>query len=252
MKTEDIVLVISWWWFKSFYALWILKAIEELWIKDRIKACYWVSWWAITLSFWLSWYSAEEIYNIWSDINYLKVFSPNLKIPKSLIPNDVIYEIFNKYLKKDISDLDKKLYIGATDLKTWKYKLFSSWVLSKILFWSMSIRWVFPWSKYRKMFLFDGGVLDNFPVKLAKDKHKNEQILWILLNKIEKDDEISWIKNILRRSFHLVLDSNVLGQIKYVDILFHNKIWIWVLEFNKKKFKDVFEKWYKDWLAKLS
>jgi NTE family protein len=61
---KKYTLVISWWGTRGFYALGILKGLEELWYKDKIEAIYGVSVGALIGSYWSAGYSAQEIYTM--------------------------------------------------------------------------------------------------------------------------------------------------------------------------------------------
>ena len=68
-KTKRKILVISWWWARWTYALWIMKAMEECWIKEEIDAIYGVSIWAIVWSVWSNGMNAEEIFNLLTNLS---------------------------------------------------------------------------------------------------------------------------------------------------------------------------------------
>jgi predicted acylesterase/phospholipase RssA len=143
-----MILVVSGGGFRAFYGLGILKAIEELKIDNKIKACFGVSGGAILLAWWLSGYSAGQIFEILINLNYLKFLRPNFKIYKSLINISQIEKLFKAYLKPDFEKLTKKLYIGAVDLLEGKYILYSQGLLYKPLIGSMSLPGIFPGVKY--------------------------------------------------------------------------------------------------------
>ena len=246
-----MILVISWWWFKAFYALWVLKAIEELGLQKKIKACFGVSGGAIVLSWWLSGYTAEKMYDIFINLDYLSLLKPNWRIHQSLIDINKIKKFFKSHLVNNFEDLKKKLYIWTVDLLEGKYILYDSWELIRPLIWSMSLPGIFPGVKYDGKFLVDWWVINNFPTDLAKQKYPDEKIIWIALTNIRKIDKISNIFENLLRSWQLSIESSIIENLKYCDILFYPKLDVRVLDLRKKKLKEIFEKGYKDGLDKL-
>ena len=63
-KSDKYILVISGGGVRWFYGLGILKAMEELWVADKIEAVYGVSAGAIIGAYWTAGYSAQEIFDI--------------------------------------------------------------------------------------------------------------------------------------------------------------------------------------------
>lgn len=102
------------------YACGILKAIEEVGLKPKIKAIYGVSAGALTGAYWLSGWKAEDIFKTFLES---ELFSfKNIAIPpkKSLLKSQVVENILKKDLKKTFKSLRLPLTIGTTDL--WKGK----------------------------------------------------------------------------------------------------------------------------------
>lgn len=163
-----------------------------------------------------------------------------------MLSNEKIEKLIEQHIKKSFSDLQKKMYVWAVDTNTAKYHLFSSWDLQKTVLWSMSIPWVFPPVAYKNYNLVDGGVLNNFPVELAKEKYPHNKIIWVALNRFEKNQVIKTVKDNLLVNFQVIMRSKLLENTKDVDILFYREIPIPVLSLNKKKMKEVYEMWYKD------
>ena len=77
---KKYILVLSWWGSKWFYHLWIIKALEEIWLDSQIEAIFGVSAWAMVASYWASWLKADDIYSkLLQNIEFLS--AKNLKMP---------------------------------------------------------------------------------------------------------------------------------------------------------------------------
>lgn len=248
-KEKRKVLVISGWWFRWAYALWILKAIEEYWIDQGIDAIYWVSIGSIIWSLRSYWMKAEEIFWLLTQISIRDFYSTDvLKLSWWFVSSKKIESMINDYLPKSFEKLKLPFYAWAVDTNTAEYRLFSSGNLQKIVLWSMSIPWVFPPVKYDKYSLVDGGVLNNFPVDLAKEAYPDHEIIWIALNKFQTNQRIKSAFDNLQVTFEVMMRSKLLENTKKVDYLFYRELEIWVLSLNKKQMHETFALGYQDWI----
>jgi predicted acylesterase/phospholipase RssA len=76
-------------------------------------------------SYWAAGWKADQIYlKFMSNIEFLS--AKNLKLPPvtSIIQEKPVQKMYKKDLPPTFSKLRKKVYIGATDLTTGKYKIF--------------------------------------------------------------------------------------------------------------------------------
>ena len=243
------ILVISGWWFRWTYALWILKAIEEYKIDKEIDAIYGVSIWAIIWAIRSNWMKAEEIFNTLTNFSIRDFYWTDiLKKTGWLISNKKIIWMFEKYLPKDFESLKIPFYAGTVDTNTAEYELFHEWDLRKIVLGSMSIPWVFPPIKYDKYSLVDWGVLNNFPVDIAKKHYPNHEIIWIALNKFQTNQKINSAFDNLIITFEVMMRSKLLENTKLVDYLFYRELPIQVLSLSKKQMHEAFALWYEDWI----
>ena len=143
-ESKKYILVLSWWWSKWFYSLWIIKALEENWLESDIDAIFGVSAWAMIASYWATGMKAEEIYSkLLENIEFLS--AKNLKMPPvtSILQEKTVQRMYRKSLPSTFSKLKKKVYIWATDLNTGKYKLFHTWELIPALMWSIALPVIF-------------------------------------------------------------------------------------------------------------
>lgn len=248
-KSNKKILVISWWWFRWTYALWVMKAIEECGIDQEIDAIYWVSIGAIVWSVWASWIKADEIFELLNDISVRDFYWIDV-LSKTwwLVSNKKLIWMFEKYLPKDFESLKIPFYAWTVDTNSAEYKLFNNWDLRKIVLWSMSIPWIFPPVKYENYSLVDWGVLNNFPVDLAKKEYPNHEIIWIALNKFQINQKIRSAFDNLMITFEVMMRSKLLENTKLVDYLFYRDLPISVLSLSKKQMREAFALWYEDWI----
>lgn len=243
------ILVISWWWARWAYALWIMKAMEECEIKKEIDAIYGVSIWAIVWAVWSNGTKAEEIFELLTSIWVTDFYWTDvLRKSWGFISNKKVKSLLHKYLPENFEDLKIQFYAWAVDTNSAEYKLFNEWNLPEIVLWSMSIPWIFPPVIYDKYSLVDWWVLNNFPVDLAKQDYPDHEIIWIALNKFKVNQKIVSAFDNLMITFEVMMRSKLLENTKLVDYLFYKELPIPILSLSKKQMQEAFALWYKDWI----
>lgn len=247
-KKKKYTLVISWWGTRGFYALGILKWLEELWYKEKIDAIYGVSAWAIIGSYWSAGYSAQEIFDMFFSARPFGIMSINILSKESLLKTNYFEKKFIQDLPKKITDLKIKTYIWTTDIKTWTFLLFNKGDLPKILLWSMSIPGIFPIVTYKNHILMDGGATNNFPVDIAKRKYPNNDIIGIALNKFQENQKIKTIFDSLSVSIEILLRHHTVENMSIVKHLFYKALPLKVLDISRKNMKTAYIDGYKDCL----
>ncbi len=250
-KNQNYTLVISWWWTKWFYALGILKWLEELGFKEKIKIVYWVSVGAIIWSYRCSGYSADEIFNKFIAFNIFWITKINFYPKISLLKNNSLKDNFEKDLPHKFEKLKKILYVWATNINTWKFILFSKWDIINPLLGSMAIPWIFPYVKYKNYNLIDWWATNNFPVDLARKQYPKNKIIWINLNKFTENQEIKTIFDTLSISLDILLRNRAMLKSDKVNYLFYNDTWLKILDTKSSKMKKAFEKGYSNCLEKF-
>ncbi len=245
---KKYTLVISWWGTKWFYALGVLKWLEEVWYKDKIEVIYGVSVWALIGSYRSAGYSAQEIYDFFIDDHSFWVSSINILSKQSLLKLNYFEKKFRKDLPKKFSDLKIKTYIWTTDVKTWLFRLFSTGDLIPILLGSISIPGIFPVTHYKNYVLMDGWATNNFPVDLAKKAYPKNEIIGIALNKFQQSQKIKTIFDALSVSFEILLRHHTVENMSVVTHLFYKKLNLKVLDINKKNMQKAYLDGYDDCL----
>lgn len=243
---KKYTLVISWWWVRWFYALGVLKALEELDMKKNISTIYGVSAGAILGTYRSAWYSADWIFERFSKISLFGLKTLNFLSKKSLLKNDFIQKIFEEDLPENFESLNIPLAIWSTDTKKGKYILYKKGNLITPLLGSMSIPGVFPPVSFEDRTLMDGGLINNFPVDLAKKDYPSHKIIWIFLNKFIENQKTSSIIDNLSLSYEILMRARDMEKFHMVDDLFYRDLDIPVLSTNKKQMKVIFDMGYKD------
>jgi len=250
-KSEKYVLVISGGGVRWFYALWVLKAIEELWLKDKIEIVYGVSAGAIVGSYWAAGYSAQEIFDTMIGFKLMSWKMLNLLSKKSLLAHTLLKEKFSHELPKHFEDLKKKLFIGCVDTHKATFHLFKEGDLIHPLLGSMSIPGIFPPIEYKTHCLVDWGVLNNFPVDIAKREYPNHKIIGIYLNHFMEDQKIKNILDSLSLTYEILLRWPCIPKLSIPDYTLSRALNIKVLSADTKKMKKIFELGYADGLYTL-
>lgn len=248
-ESKKYILVLSWWWSKWFYSLWIIKALEENWLESDIDAIFGVSAWAMIASYWATGMKAEEIYSkLLENIEFLS--AKNLKMPPvtSILQEKTVQRMYRKSLPSTFSKLKKKVYIWATDLNTGKYKLFHTWELIPALMWSIALPVIFPPVPFWDYLLVDGWVIDNFPVLRAKKLYPDHEVIGVTVSSYKKHQKITNLLSNAMVSWNLVLSKDVEWNIKATDHLFCKNTWVSTAETNKEKLAHIYETGYKDWI----
>lgn len=245
---KNSILVISWWWVRGFYALGIMKALEELDMKKQISHIYGVSVGAILGAYRSAGYSTGWIYERFSKVSVFGLNTINLLSKKSLLKNNFVLRMFEEDLPKQFSKLEIPLKIGATDSNKGKYIVYNKWNLITPLLGSMSIPGIFPPVPFDWKTLMDGGLINNFPVDLAKNDHPSSHIIWIFLNKFTENQPTNSLINNLSLSYEILMRARDLAKFNLVDDLFYRDPDIPILSNNKKQMKKIFDLWYQDGL----
>ena len=248
-KNNKYILVLSWWWSKWFYTLWIIKALEESWLEPEIDAVFWVSAGAMIACYWACWWKADQIFSTFLE-NIQLLSAKNLKLPPvtSIIQEKSVQKMYKKHLPSTFNRLKKKVYIWTTDLTTWKYKIFHTWELIPPLMWSISLPVIFPPVQFWEYLLADGWIIDNYPVVRAKKIYPNHEVIWVTLSSFKKHQKITNLLSSAIVSWNLMLSKDIEWNIIATDHLFCKNTNISITETNKEKISHLYDVWYKDWM----
>ena len=183
----------------------VIKAMEELGLE--VKAISGSSAGALVAVFYASGFSPEAMLSIVKRTRWLSLFRP--KIPRSgLFSFSRAVRYLREFLETEkLEELEKKVFICATDLLSARSIHFSEGDLIPILLGSCALPGIFEPVRYKDYVLIDGGVMNNLPVEPVESMSGIK--VGVDVNPIERVSRPGGIVNILLRSFFLAVRSNV-------------------------------------------
>jgi NTE family protein len=111
---------------------------------------------------------------------------------------------------------------------------------------SVSLPVIFSPVKYKNYLLVDGGVLDDFPVALAKQKYPNQEVIGVTLSKFKEEQPVTNIISTTLVCFNLIFSKKLEETKKLTDHLFYKETGISVTENNAKKLHKIYDQGYQD------
>ncbi len=193
----------------------LLKVLEEIGVKPSIiSGC---SSGAIAGALYASGYSPDEILGIVKQIKPRKIIRPALK-KTGLLKMDVTETLYHQYITKDsFEELSIPLYVAATNLQLGETKYFSTGELIRPLMASSSVPVLFDPVCIGDQCYVDGGLLNNFPVEIIKDKC--DKVLGFHCNPVDEHFKLTNIKSMIERTFLLTINANASIQMKSCDMV---------------------------------
>jgi len=156
-------LVLWWWAARWFVHIWVLRWMEECGIypDEIIWTSMWsVVWWLIAL-----WFSSSQMSDMAKDIKLKHMIDFSIKNWWVFGYKKIEKLLQNIFWQHKIEDLNTKLKIITTDIKTWKKIVLEDWVLRKAIRWSISIPFLFSPFVYDDYLLIDGGIISNLSLE---------------------------------------------------------------------------------------
>lgn len=214
-KPYDIGLALGGGGAKGFSHIGAIKALEDRGLRPHVVAG--VSAGSVVGALYCDGYSPDEIEDIFASISYRDMVG--LRFPTtSLLTMDPFLELLKKHLRaKRFEDLDTPLVIVATDLDRAKRKEFVSGNLLQAISASCTIPVVFPPVQINGTNYVDGGVLQNFPASVLRQKC--EQLIGINVTPMVSSSYRKTLVGIALQSFSLMAKSNSFEDRKLCDLL---------------------------------
>ncbi|NPA16928.1 MAG: patatin-like phospholipase family protein [Aquificae bacterium] len=219
----------------------VLKALEEADIRPEFLSGSSAG--SIVSVFYGAGYSPDEIEKIVLETNILSLVKPAFNLT-ALFSLEKMEDFFSKYIgKKDLSELDRKVYVCATDLNAGRPVYFSEGDIFTVVSASCALPFLFKPVEIDGHLFIDGGVMDNLPVEPLLEEV--DFIIGSEVNPMGEEKNLNNPFNILIRSFYLAIRSNVEARRKYCDIFLQPPELLQVGLFSTWKIKDAIEIGYR-------
>ncbi|WP_205500986.1 patatin-like phospholipase family protein [Rufibacter psychrotolerans] len=191
----------------------VLQALQEL--NVPIHAISGVSSGAIAGALYAAGFAPEEILRLVCDLPLPKLFKPALN--RGLLHTQALHKIFEEHLHETtFEELPIKLIISAVDLVEGSTVYFTQGSLIEALKASSAVPILYKPVQREKRLLVDGGIINNLPVECLTGEC--DKIIGVHANPTNYKAEISSIRNVTERIFHLALHANVQPRASLCDL----------------------------------
>ncbi|MFO0357266.1 MAG: patatin-like phospholipase family protein [Sphingobacteriaceae bacterium] len=192
----------------------VLKALEEKGIKPSIISG--TSAGAMFGAFYAAGYSLDKIIKISKKTNFFSL--KNILFGKSGFLNmNAFEELIEEHIPgNSFESLKLPLYVATTDIIKGETVYFSSGVLSKAVMASSCIPMVYEPIKYNETYYLDGGLMNNLPVEIIKDKC--DFLIGSYVNSMSLKLKDLHMKDMIDRGFHLALSASIKDKAKLCNL----------------------------------
>jgi len=171
---------------------------------------------AIVAAFYASGYNVDDIIKIAKKTDFFAIkhiqFGKaglfNMKALEHLITENIPSDSFES--------LKIPIYVCASNLMENKPHYFSSGVLSKAIMASSCLPMVYEPVMLNDVLYLDGGLLDNFPVNILKDKC--DLLIGSYMNSLSTKHEDLHMRDMLDRSFHMAISCSMEEKSRLCDL----------------------------------
>jgi len=192
----------------------VIKALEEFGIEPHIISG--TSAGALIGAFYAAGFRSDAIIKISKKTDFFSI--KHILFGKAGVLNMKAFEtLIEEHIPgNNFESLKKPLYVAATDIVNGKTVYFSTGILSKAVMASACIPMVYEPIKHNDTYFLDGGLMDNFPVGIIRDKC--DFLIGVSVNSISNKIEDLHMKDMLDRSFHLALGGSIPEKAKLCDL----------------------------------
>ncbi|WP_378182590.1 patatin-like phospholipase family protein [Aquimarina sp. SS2-1] len=219
--SKNIGLVLSGGGFKGVAHIGAIKAIEEIGLIPSYVSG--TSAGAIVGSLYAAGYTIEEIKDFFGKTPLFKLNRFTRKKAGFLDSEKYAEDLIHYFPENSFENLEKKLFITATNLVEGTVKVFSKGELIKPILASAAFPGVFSPVKIGDQLYSDGGILDNFPIEPLQAHC--DMIIGIDVTPIKKP-KISDFKhsyNVMQRAYYLRAMPNSETKFKLCDLVIQPK-----------------------------
>ena len=171
---------------------------------------------SIAAAFYAYGYSPQEILKIMDNTNLLSLAWPAFS-SRGLLSISKSERVYKKYLEKDSFEGVKiPLFIATTNLNTGSPEMFNSGSLYKAIMASCSIPFIFDPIKIDQHYYVDGGILNNLPTEILRDKC--DFLIGVNVAPVVPEENLGGPKKMIERVSMLALSANVLSSSKLCDL----------------------------------
>ncbi|WP_207430828.1 patatin-like phospholipase family protein [Sabulibacter ruber] len=183
----------------------VLQALQELSVP--IHAISGVSSGAIAGAFYAAGFTPEEILRLVCDLPFPKLLKPALN--RGILHTQALHKVFDEHLKGvTFEQLPITLIVSALDLVEGSTVYFTKGSVAEALKASSAVPVLYKPVQQDKKMLVDGGIVNNLPVECLTGEC--DKIIGVHANPTNFKADISSIRSVTERIFHLALHANVL------------------------------------------
>jgi NTE family protein len=188
----------------------VIKALNEMGIQ--VDAVSGTSAGAIVGAFHCSGFNTDEILQIVKEKKFFG-FSNFLFGKAGFFDMITFKDLYLTYFEDNkIENLSKPLFITATDIVKGELRYFDKGDLDVALMASSCVPMVFQPIEHDGTIFLDGGILNNFPIEPLLNTC--DKIIGVHVNSLSKDLNQIHMKDMLDRSFHFTISSQVKHKMK--------------------------------------
>lgn len=182
----------------------VLKALGEMGIKpDMVSG---TSAGGIVGGFYAAGYSPDEILAISKEADLFSIF--NLKFYQGIFSMGAFEKIYLKHIPHNsFEKLNIPLFVAATDILKGRTVYFSTGELAVALMATSCVPVAFQPVSYMGTEFLDGGILNNFPLEPLIASCQTT--IGVHVNSIDRSVDHVHTKDLVDRSFHLVLSASI-------------------------------------------
>ncbi len=227
----------------------LLKYLKEIKIEPSVIAG--TSAGAIVGGFYAAGHDVDTMLTFFKE-NRLFDFSHFSWMKPGLLDTEGFMEDLKPYFPEDkIENLDKKLFITATEILQGTLKIFEKGSIVKAILASAAFPGIFSPIKIDHDLYVDGGTFNNFPSDIIRDKC--DFLIGLNANPINEvsEDQMDGTLNILRRVYELSVRRQGAVNEKYCDVVITPGELVNYNEFNQNNVDEIFEIGYEEARIKL-
>jgi NTE family protein len=191
----------------------VLKALQEYDMEPEVLVG--TSAGAIAAAMYAAGYSPEDSLEIVKKANLFRVLSPALDL-KGFLNIESAAKFLRKYLPERFEDLEKPVYVNATDLETGKETFFAEGELLPPVLASCAIPGLFRPVIIDGRHYVDGGVLSNLPFEPLKIY--SNFLIASHSNPLGPLKKVSSINSVVERTFLIISNVNIKTSLHHFDL----------------------------------